>query len=165
MKDGKAVGGKGYRLSDKTIDKLQEYYSKAIRRNVNQNVKTEREINSAIKNMQDAIFAILYHCVMMPDPKKRHQFCPKTEESWCKYWRTKKEADKKVHYLDSVFRDFLLPLFTRLSERSLLLWCLLGYSQNQNESLHGIVWCKAPVMSYLHLYFTSPSISLSYTHP
>ena len=41
LKDGKAVGGKGHRLSDKTIDKLQEYYGKAIRSNVNQNAKTK----------------------------------------------------------------------------------------------------------------------------
>ena len=77
-------------LSDKTINKLQKYYGKAIRRNVNRNSKTEREINSAFKSMQDAIFAVLYHCVMMPGAKKRYKFCPKSEESWCKYWRTKR---------------------------------------------------------------------------
>jgi hypothetical protein len=39
LKDCKSVGGKGHRLSDKTIDKLQEYYGKAIRRNVTRNAK------------------------------------------------------------------------------------------------------------------------------
>ena len=129
LNGGKAIGGKGHRLSDKTIDKLQEYYGKAIRRNVSQNAKSEEEINSAINNMQDAIFAVLYHCVMLPNTKVRHKFCPKKEDSWCKYARTNKEVDPKVHYLDPVFLDFLLPLFTR---RSLLLRCLPGYSQNQN---------------------------------
>ena len=88
LNDGKAIGGKGHRLSDKTIDKLQEYYDKAIRRNISRNVRTERQINSAIENMQEAIFAVLYHCVMMPNPKKRHKFCPKNDKSWCKYWTT-----------------------------------------------------------------------------
>ena len=74
LNDGKAIDGKGHRLSDKTIDKLQEYYGKAIRRNVSQNAKSEEEINSAIKNMQDAIFAVLYHCVMLPNTKVRHKF-------------------------------------------------------------------------------------------
>ena len=63
----KSVGGKlGHRLSDKTIDKLQEYYGKAIRRNVSRNAKSEQEINSAIISMQVAIFAVLYHGVMLP---------------------------------------------------------------------------------------------------
>ena len=60
LKDGKAVGRKGHRLSDKTIDKLEDYYGKEIRRNVNRNAKTEREINSGIKSTQDATFPVLY---------------------------------------------------------------------------------------------------------
>jgi hypothetical protein len=98
--------------------------------------------------MQDAIFAVLYHSMMLPDTRKRYKFCPKHADSWCQYVRTKKEVDPKVHYLDPVFLDFLLPLFTRLSDRTLLLRCLPGYSQNQNESLNGIVWTKAPKHKY-----------------
>ena len=44
LEDGKSVGGKGHRLSDKTIDKLQEYYGNAIRRNVTRNAKSATEI-------------------------------------------------------------------------------------------------------------------------
>jgi hypothetical protein len=98
LKDRKSVGRKGHRLSDKTIDKLQEYYGKAIRCNVSRNAKSEQEINSALKSMQDAIFAVLYHSVMLPDTKKRHKICPKHADSWCQYVRTKKEVDPKVHY-------------------------------------------------------------------
>jgi hypothetical protein len=85
--------------------------------------------------MQDAIFAVLYHGVMLPDTKKRHKFCPKHADLWCHYVRTKKEVDPKVHYLDSVFLDFLLPLFIRLSDRTLLLRCLPGYSQNHRRHI------------------------------
>ena len=45
---------------------------------------------------------------------------------------------------DRVFLELLKPVFRHLSERSLLLRCLPGYSQNQNESLNGVVWSKAP---------------------
>ena len=38
----------------------------------------------------------------------------------------------------------LKPTFRRLSDRALLLRCLLGYSQNQNECLNSVVWSKAP---------------------
>lgn len=142
--DGKSVGGKGHRLSDKSIDKLQEYYGKAIRGNVNRNAKSNKEIDESITKMQHAILAVLHHTVMLPDPKQRHKFCPKEEDSWCEYIRTKKEVAPKNHCLDAVFFKFLQPVFTRLSERSLLLRCLPGYSQNQNERLNGIVWSKAP---------------------
>lgn len=66
LDDGKSVGGKGNRLSDKTIDKLQEYYGKASQRNVNWNAKSTKKINCAIKNMQTAVFAVIYHCVRLP---------------------------------------------------------------------------------------------------
>lgn len=148
LKDGKSVGGKGHRLSDKTIDKLQEYYGKAIRRNITKNAKSVSEINKAVKDMQNAIYAVLYHCTLLSDSEKRHKFCPKQTDSWCQYARTKKEVESKTHYLHPVFLDFLLPTFTHLSERSLLLRCLPGYSQNQNESLNGVVWSKAPKHKY-----------------
>ena len=93
--------------------------------------------------METAILAVLYHCLLIKDSKKRHKFCPKHKDSWCHYHRTNKETEPKSHYLDPVFLNFLLPIFTRLSNRSLLLHCLPGYSQNQNESLNGIIWSKA----------------------
>ena len=40
---------------------------------------------------------------------------------------------KKDHHLDPVFLELLLSEFERLSEYSLLLRCLPGYSQNANE--------------------------------
>ena len=113
LQDGKSVGGKGRRLSDKTIDKLQQYYGKAIRRNVTRNAKSVIEINKAIKNME----TLSLHFV--EGLKKRHKYCPKHEDSRCQYARTKKEIDPKSHDLDPVFLDFLLPIFTRLSDCSL----------------------------------------------
>jgi hypothetical protein len=50
--------------------------------------------------------------------------------------------------LDAVFLDFLLPEFQHLSEYSLLLRCLPGYSQNVNESLNSLVWNCAPKHHY-----------------
>ena len=58
------------------------------------------------------------------------------------------QRKKLIQSIIDLFLDFLLPIFTRLSDRSLLLRCLPGYSQNQNESLNGIVWSKAPKHKY-----------------
>ena len=52
--------------------------------------------------------------------------------------------EEKPQCRDTGFLELLKPIFRRLSERSLLLRCLPGYSQNQNESLNSIVWSKAP---------------------
>ena len=86
---------------------------------------------------------MLYHCVIHDD-KSRHRFCPDGEKSWCSYKRTGKKVEDKPHYLDPIFLLLLKPIFKRLSDRSLLLRCLPGYSQNQNECLNSVVWSNAP---------------------
>ena len=89
LADAKAIGGKGHRLSDKTIDKLQQYYGKAIRSNVNSNAVSTKELEVSVKMMK-AVWAVLYHCVIH-DEKSRHRFCPDGENSWCSYKRTERK--------------------------------------------------------------------------
>ena len=137
LADGKAIGGRGHRLSDKTIDKLQEYYGKAIRGTVNRNAVSTSVINESAKTMMTAIWTGLYHCTIQPDAKQTHKFCPEGEGSWCKYKRTGKEVAHKSHYLDPVFLELLKPIFRRLSDRSLLLRCLPGYSQTKGTKGSG----------------------------
>ena len=66
--------GKG-KLTDKTINSLQNFHGIAIRQNCDN-----------IFQIRKAIGAILWHCV---DTDKRDencdQFCPPGENSWCKY--------------------------------------------------------------------------------
>ena len=144
LSDGKSIGGSGNRLSEQTIKKLQEYYRNAIRRNVNRTAKTADETNNSLDSMKDSIMAVLYHCTMLEDSEERHKYCPKGEDTWCLYQKTNQEVEKQSHYLDKVFLELLKPTFIRLSDRALLFRCLPGYSQNQNESLNGVVWSKAP---------------------
>lgn len=68
-------------------------------------------------------------------------------DSWCSYQRNG-TFKRKDHHLDEVFLDLLLPEFTRLSDYSLLLRCLPGYSQNANESINGLLWNRAPKHHY-----------------
>lgn len=103
LADGKAIGGKGHRLSDKTIDKLQEYYGKAVRSNVNRNAVSTKEMEVNVKEMMKAVWAVLYHCVIQDDEQLRHKFCPDDEESWCSYKTTGKKLEDKSHYLDPIF--------------------------------------------------------------
>ena len=41
--------------------------------------------------------------------------------------------------------EYVKPVFTRLSDKSLLEKCLLGVTQNQNESFNDLVWCRCDV--------------------
>jgi hypothetical protein len=72
LSDGKGISGVG-RLTDKFVNKLQQYYGNAIRSNC-----------SDLKSMKDAVWAI-YHHSKSTDEKHNHTLCPKGEGSWCKY--------------------------------------------------------------------------------
>ena len=50
----------------------------------------------------------------------------------------------KPHHLDPIFLDFLKPTFVRLSDPQLLIRCVNGYTQNQNESFNSLIWKRYP---------------------
>ena len=143
LKDGKSVKSSKHRLTDKAIDKSQCYYSSAIRANVKPGKLTAEQQKNQISMMQKAIMAMLYHTCELRKHNERHKFCPEGPDSWCSYKREGK-LQRKDHHLDPVFLELLLPEFERLSEYSLLLRCLPGYSQNANESINSLVWNRAP---------------------
>ena len=116
LSDGKSVGGKG-RLTDKTIDQMQNYYGKAIREN-----------KGNLPGMKQSIKAI--QCHMIKSSKlslnKQHQHCPKSKDTRCKYWKDKLEKTKTYkedNRLPDVFMKELDPIFTRLSKDELLSRC------------------------------------------
>ena len=133
LQDGKTVGGKA-RLTDKVIDKMQNFFGQVIRNN-----------SGAKENMKSDILAILKH--MVKDDRihldQQHQNCPKDSTSWCKYW-SNRESYNDDKRLPSAFFDELKPIFSRLSADELLNRCLLGLTQNQNEAINGILWSKCP---------------------
>ena len=137
LKDGKGVGGAG-RLTQDTIKKIQNYYGLAIRQN-----------KGNLQDMKTAIQAILHHII--DDPKKsltfQHKYCPKGEDSWCQFQKDVANGTKIYtgsNRLPGVFLNDLEPIFSRLSDDTLLKRCLLGLTQNQNESLNGRLWSSVP---------------------
>ena len=125
---------------------LMGYYiiGLAIRQNTIKKLNpTEREIEVAAYLMKKNIIAILYHCVKGNDPAQsaqQHHFCPQGESSWCK-WQQDKASGKSTYSdedcLPSVFKEVLKPTF-------LALRCVLGATQNQNDSLNDLVWARCP---------------------
>ena len=140
LSDGKKLSGQG-RLTDKCINTLQNFYGLAIRQN-----------QGNLANMKRAIGAILYHCSNIPDKEIRHQFCPKTKDSWCK-WQLDK-LNNTSHHKDRInlslaIKHLLEPIFRDLSSDSLLSKCLHGKTQNPNEAFNACIWQRCPKEVYV----------------
>ncbi|GFU49514.1 uncharacterized protein TNCV_1590601 [Trichonephila clavipes] len=71
-KNTKGLGGKG-KLTDKFMDKLQNYYGIAIRSNV-----------GCLEKIQSAVIAAFFHCCSSNQNPMYGQ-CPTGKDSWCKY--------------------------------------------------------------------------------
>ena len=73
---------------------------------------------------------------------------------------------KRKPGLPSVIRDTIIPVFVSLSDDNLLQKCLDGKTQNNNESLNGLIWkrCAKDVFVgrvILELGVASPVIALN----
>ena len=119
LADGKGVQGRG-RLTDKRIDRIQNYYGNAIRDNCGN-----------LQGMKNSIRAIQYHMIKNEDMslEEQHRYCPKGKDTWCKLWADKE--NNTITYnnskrLPGVFMKELDPIFERLSDNSLLSRCLQG---------------------------------------
>ena len=140
LADGKVLGGKG-RLTDVEIDKLQNYYGLAIRRNAED-----------VEKMCKEVWAIYYHKVSTnEDP--HHGLCPQGEESWCKFNKLAALGEEYDHKnsLPVCVMETIKPIFRDLSNKDLLSKCAHGRTQNPNESLNNVIWSRVPTVSYTHL--------------
>ena len=78
LADGKTLKWRG-RLTDKIINKLQNYYGLALRQST----------GATVYQLKKAVGAVLFHCSEASDLDTRHQMCPSSKDSCCKY-----QADK-----------------------------------------------------------------------
>ncbi|CAB3999514.1 Hypothetical predicted protein [Paramuricea clavata] len=99
--------------------------------------------------MKSSIKAIQNHMIRNGNLTldKQHQYCPRSPDTWCKYWKDK--ADETHLYnennpLPEVSMEELDSIFTRLSKDERLSRCLNGMTQKQNEAANGILWSKCP---------------------
>ena len=133
-KETKGLGGKG-KLTNAMIDRLQNYYGIAVRSNIGNK-----------ENMKKAIHAAFFHCASSKD-NNYHVHCPDGPQSWCKFKKDKANSTNEYKAGPGLPKDVLKvvkPVFERLSEDSLLDKCLDGKTQNQNESLNGVIWDNLP---------------------
>ena len=128
------MGGKG-RLTDVLMKKFQRFYGKAIRSNVNN-----------AEAMKRAVMAIFYHSYSTDD-RPLHFMCPADDKSWCKYQRAIVKGEPPPPAKPTIHPDigpYVKRVFLDLSEDSLMERCVLGATQNQNESFNSIIWNRCP---------------------
>lgn len=137
----KGLGGKG-KLTDRFIDKLQNYYGIAIRSNV-----------GSLQSMQQAVIAAFYHCCSS-NKHPMHGQCPDGVDSWCKYKRSKSLSttynDKSIGLPESII-NIVKPIYMKLCDQKLLKKCLHGKTQNANESFNGVLWNFLPKLHFVEL--------------
>ena len=134
LEDKKSLGGKG-RLTEKEINKIQNYYGIAICQSFDN-----------LYQMRKNTLAGLHHSCVADLSDARHILCPKTKDSWCKYQRLKlqiKDSKEKPGLPDAI-KTFVKPIFNDLMSEDLLSKCLHGSTQNNNESLNALVWKRCP---------------------
>jgi len=140
LSDGKKIGGKG-RLTDKMINKMQNYYGMAIRQN-----------KGALYAMKKSVLAVLWHNTNFDTDEIRHQFCPRTINSWCRYQSDKitgMKTYKPSKGIPVVIKKELDKIFADLSSDELLSRCLEGTSQNPNEAFNQIIGQKCLKQTFL----------------
>lgn len=135
LSDGKTLGGKN-RLTDTAIQKIQIYYGLAIKRNV-----------ESVSAMHQAVWALYFH-VSSSNEEPKHQLCPDTDDTWCKFRKAQKEGtvyDHNCHFhLPKIIMNEIKYIFRDLSDKKLLEKCIRGKTQNPNESLNNVIWTVLP---------------------
>ncbi|CAN8029871.1 unnamed protein product [Ixodes persulcatus] len=134
LKSKKGLGGKG-KLTNVMMRKLTNYYATALKDNA-----------PDVTKMQKGVYASLLHSYST-DEAPRHTACPSGEDSWCHYNRHNalvaagKPSVQRPHR-PAFTRDIakeLVPIYNRLSDRSLLQRCCRMKTQNANESFNALI--------------------------
>ncbi|CAG2246741.1 unnamed protein product [Mytilus edulis] len=139
LEDGKQLTGKG-RLTNKLMNSFQTFYGMAIRNN-----------KGNVNAMRQNVMAILFHYASTAE-KPMHHFCPVGDTSWCK-WQVDKDCGSSTYRplknpLTEVVVQILKPVFEKLSDEKLLTGAEKCLTQNQNESLHHVIWSYLPKGEY-----------------
>lgn len=140
LSDNLPIGGRNH-LTDAVIDQLQTYYGNAIRKNTN-----------SLEKMREAVWAIYWH-KYSTNEKPFHGLCPKGEDTWCGYNKSKERGETydHTHSLPEAVMKVIKPTFEALANTDLLSKCLHGKTQNVNESVNNVIWSRVPKKNFVRL--------------
>ena len=105
---------------------MQSYYEMVIRLNPGQLCKMKKDIGAVLLLFSD-----------IQDFEGRHQFCPKSIHSWCKYQSDKitgMSTFKPSTSLPAAIKQEIQMVFQDFYLDELLYWCLEYTAQNPNKA-------------------------------
>lgn len=143
------LGGRG-RLTGDLVNKLSSYYGWALKSHTGD-----------IDAMEKAVMASYYH-VTSNDVTSNHSLCPEGPDSWCRQNAAKAKGQpvpKHRYNLPTQVSKALLPIYQRLSDKRLLERCQRGKTQNNNESLHSLIWALAPKERHASLFSVEAAVA------
>lgn len=92
--------------------------------------------------MKAGIWAEYFH-LGSTDENPEHGLCPKDDNTWCKFQKSKLEGNEYKHsehtHLPSAVLEEIKPIFRDLANPVLLAKCAHGGTQNISESLNNII--------------------------
>ena len=128
---GNGVQKSKSRLTDSIIDKLQNYFGIALRCKV-----------SNVKELKNSILANMFHVASSTDCNY-HTYCPKSNDSWYQYNRDIVNGTNLYRAGPGSSVDVIAaikPIYSTLSDESVLERCMHGLTQNANESFNSTIW-------------------------
>lgn len=151
--DGKLISLKGKgRITKAKMLKYQKYYGKAIRSYVGDP-----------EGMKRAVMAIFYHSISTDD-HPLHMMCPGGEKSWCKYQRAQAKGEPPPKHTPTIpisLAPLVKKVFLDLSSDALVERCILGATQNQNESFNSLVWNRCVKTEFCSAEVVNIAVSLA----
>ena len=125
------------------MNTLQNHYGMAIRQNTH-----------GLYAMKKAVAAVVHQSTSHSNQETCHRFCPRTEDSWCKFQRDKftgESSYKEQVNIDPAVAKVIEPVFSSadLGADDLLKKCLHGETQNVSEALNNIIWSRCPKRVYV----------------
>ena len=135
----RSLGGR-YRLTENIITYLTRYFGIAVRCK-----------STSPAEMRDDILSSFYHW-SSSDENPKHYLCPATKDSWCFYNQAlannetpKSHRDMKIRFqLSADELSLVKEVYDKLTKGKMMLKCLVGRTQNPNESLHSRKWRICP---------------------
>jgi hypothetical protein len=131
LHDIKPLGGKG-RLTQSETDKLRNYYSLAIRRNVNNLAAMKRDV-----------WAFFFH-KLLTNGNPQHGVCRSGGDSLCKFKNSARSgvAYEHKYSLPAAVVDAIKPVFRDLADVDPLKKCFHGKTHNLNERVNSVIWTR-----------------------
>jgi hypothetical protein len=141
----KKLGGQGVgRLTNVKASKIQLYYGRAIRGNLN-----------SVEQMRNAIWASFFHSISTNE-SPHHARCPQGPESWCIFNKAEALGLPVPDHGPNTLSTWMKPevggqvigIYERMSDDNLLLRMIAGGTQNANESFNSLIWLYTPKTSW-----------------